>query len=93
MSKKKKTRSEVYAEVVAGYGYKMEECKVIHAVFEKPSGPESFHYAVMFAKPKIPYILFDCEDLDARVIIKSDHAVEAQILGIIERLGGRPPQV
>lgn len=90
---KKKTRSEVYAEVVAGYGYKMEDCKVLHYIFDKSTGPEKFHYAVMLAQPKIPYILFDCEGVEARIIIKNVPAVEAQIIAIVERLGGNPPQV
>ncbi len=88
MAKKiKTTRREQYREILALYGKRMEDCKVLAFAFDGPGGPELFHYELM--QPLRPvYHLFDCSGNVAYIVVPKDPENEEMAIQLAESCGG-----
>ena len=89
MAKKtgKTTRGDQYREILASYGKRLEDCKVLAFSFDGPGGPEIFHYELM-APLRPVYHLFDCYDNTAVVIVPNDPENERMCIQLAESCGG-----
>lgn len=69
MAKKgqKRTLGSQYKEIIEGRGVKFSDCKILAYSFGTKGGAKALHYALMDGK--IGYILFDCFDDVAQVIV------------------------
>lgn len=83
----KPTRLEQYREIMAGYGKRMEDCKVLAFAFDSASGPEMFHYELMYPLRPV-YHVFDCFGKIAQVIVPVDPENERMCIALAESCGG-----
>lgn len=89
MAKKssKATRGDQYQEILASYGKRLEDCKVLAFAFETESGPELFHYELMYPLRPI-YHLFDCFGKIAQIVVPKDPKNEEMAVQLAESCGG-----
>lgn len=89
MAKKssKATRGEQYRSILESYGKRMEDCKVLAFSFDTESGPEIFHYELMYPLRPI-YHLFDCSGKIAQIVIPKDPENERMCIQLAESCGG-----
>lgn len=88
---KKLTIRERYAAILAERGEKMENCTVLAFVFPKYGKGKNFHYSIMQAEPRIPYLIFDMTGEGAgkvQVVVLKDPSNESRIRAIAEVHGG-----
>ena len=88
MAKKssKATRGDQYRSILESYGKRLEDCKVLAFAFKCHAQAELFHYGLMTEKPD--YILFDCWERHANVIVPNDEQNAAVIIAIAAKNGG-----
>lgn len=88
MAKKssKATRGDQYREILASYGKRLEDCKVLAFAFKYQMQTELFHYGLMAEKPD--YFLFDCWEKYANVVAPKDEQNAAVIIAIAAKNGG-----
>lgn len=89
MAKKssKATRGDQYREILASYGKRLEDCKVLAFVFDGPGGPEIFHYELMYPLRPV-YHLFDCFGNIAQIVVPNDTENEEMAVQLAESCGG-----
>lgn len=89
MAKKssKATRGDQYREILASYGKRLEDCKVLAFVFDGPGGPEIFHYELMYPLRPV-YHLFDCFGNIAQIVVPNDPENEEMAVQLAESCGG-----
>lgn len=89
MAKKtsKTTRGDQYREILASYGKRLEDCKVLAFAFETESGPEIFHYELMHPLRPV-YHLFDRFGKIAQIVVPNDPENEELIVQLAEYSGG-----
>lgn len=87
MAKKttKTTRDEQYRAILEKEG--IREYKVLAFVFETESGPEYFHYQLMYPLRPV-YHLFDCFGKIAQIVIPIDPENESMAIQLAESCGG-----
>ena len=81
-----KTREQQYREILASYGKRLEDCKVLAFAVKYQMQTELFHYGLMAEKPD--YFLFDCWEKYANVVAPKDEQNAAVIIAIAEKNGG-----
>lgn len=89
MAKKtgKTTRGDQYREILASYGKRLEDCKVLAFAFETESGPVIFHYELMYPLRPV-YHLFDCSGNVAYIVVPKDPENERMCIQLAESCGG-----
>lgn len=89
MAKKssKATRGDQYREILASYGKRLEDCKVLAFAFETESGPEIFHYELMYPLRPV-YHLFDCFGKIAQIVVPNERENEEMAVQLAESCGG-----
>lgn len=89
MTKKstKPTRAEQYRQILAEYGKRLEDCKVLAFAFDTEHGPEIFHYELMFPLRPV-YHLFDCFGNIAQIVVPKDPENEDMAVKLAESCGG-----
>lgn len=89
MAKKtsKTTLGDQYREILASYGKRLEDCKVLAFAFETESGPEIFHYELMYPLRPV-YHLFDCFGTIAQIVVPKDPENERMCIQLAESCGG-----
>lgn len=89
MAKKsnKATIGDQYREILASYGKRLEDCKILAFSFNCPEDTALFHYGLMSDKPD--YFFYDCTGTYAAVVSPKDEQNAAKIVSISERIGGR----
>lgn len=89
MAKKtgKATRGDQYREILASYGKRLEDCKVLAFAFETEYGPELFHYELMYPLRPV-YHLFDCFGKIAQIVVPNDPKNEEMAVLLAESCGG-----
>lgn len=89
MAKKssKATRGDQYREILASYGKRLEDCKVLAFAFDGPGGPEIFHYELMCPLRPV-YHLFDCSGNVAYIVVPKDPENERMCIQLAESCGG-----
>lgn len=89
MAKKssKMTRGDQYRSILESYGKRLEDCKVLAFAFETESGPEIFHYELMYPLRPV-YHLFDCFGKIAQIVVPKDLANEEMAVQLAESCGG-----
>ena len=89
MAKKssKLTRGDQYREILASYGKRLEDCKVLAFEFETEYGPELFHYELMYPLRPV-YHLFDCFGKIAQIVVPNDPKNEEMAVQLAESCGG-----
>lgn len=87
MAKKtsKTTRDEQYRAILEKEG--IREYKVLAFVFETESGPEHFHYQLMYPLRPV-YHLFDCFGKIAQIVVPKDTENEEMAVQLAESCGG-----
>ena len=87
MAKKtsKTTRDEQYRAILEKEG--IREYKVLAFVFEAESGPEYFHYQLMYPLRPV-YHLFDCSGNVAYIVVPKDPENEEMAIQLAESCGG-----
>lgn len=87
MAKKtgKTTRGDQYRGIMAKEG--IREYKVLAFIFDVPSGPELFHYELMYPLRPV-YHLFDCSDNVAYIVVPKDPENERMCIQLAESCGG-----
>ena len=86
---KRKTRRELYTEILEQQGIHFKDCDVLAFVFEQELRPELFHFGLMMYEPRPIYFLFDCWDKNANVVVPKDEKNAAVIISIAEQDGGK----
>ena len=79
------TRDEQYRAILEKEG--IREYKVLAFVFETESGPEYFHYQLMYPLRPV-YHLFDCSGKMAYVVVPVDPENERMCIQLAESCGG-----
>ena len=89
MAKKsnKATRGDQYRSILESYGKRLEDCKVLAFAFETESGPEIFHYELMYPLRPV-YHLFDCFGKIAQIVVPKDPENEEMAVLLAESCGG-----
>ena len=89
MAKKttKTTRRDQYREILASYGKRLEDCKVLAFAFDGPGGPQIFHYELMHPLRPV-YHLFDCFGNIAQIVVPKDPENEEMAVQLAESCGG-----
>ena len=82
----KEPLKQMYRGIIEKKGRKWDDCKVLSFVFKRESQAELFHYGLMNEKPD--YILFDCRERRANVIVPNDEQNAAVIIAIAAKNGG-----
>ena len=82
----KEPLEQMYRGIIEKKGRKWDDCKVLSFVFKRQAQAELFHYGLMNEKPD--YILFDCRERHANVIVPKDEQNAAVIIAIAEKNGG-----
>lgn len=83
----KATRGDQYREILASYGKRMDDCKVLAFAFDGPGGPEIFHYELMHPLRPV-YHLFDCSGNVAYIVVPKDPENERMCIQLAESCGG-----
>ena len=79
MAKKKTTRDQ-YAEILAGNGIQIKDCEVLVFDFRFDTDPEKFHYAAMLSEPRPEYLIFDCSECRASVVVRKEDVISIELL-------------
>lgn len=89
MAKKssKATRGDQYREILASYGKRLEDCKVLAFAFETESGSEIFHYELMCPLRPV-YHLFDRFGKIAQIVVPKDPENEEMAVRLAKSCGG-----
>ena len=89
MAKKtsKSTREQMYREIIEKEGRKWDDCKVLAFAFDGPTGPEIFHYELMYPLRPV-YHLFDCFGNIAQIVVPNDPENEEMAVQLAESCGG-----
>ncbi len=87
MAKKTLPRKDQYREILAQYGKRLEDCRVLAFEFENEYGPEIFHYELMHPLRPV-YHLFDCFGKIAQIVVPKDPENEAMAIQLAESCGG-----
>lgn len=84
----KRTRNEVYGEILAKSGILLDACEVLTYEFENEGRQQAFHYKIM--RHNILLRLYDGTDNVARVLIdKGDKRARGQVDAFAVEAGGR----
>lgn len=86
-SESKASRGEQYRAILAEYGKRLEDCKVLAFSFEGEGGPALFHYELMHPLRPV-YHLFDASGNVAQVVIPIDAENERMCVELAESCGG-----
>lgn len=87
MAKSKIPRADQYRQIMAGYGIRIEDCKILAFSFDSESGPELFHYELM-APLRPVYHLFDYFGKIAQLVVPVDKENEKMCIQLAESCGG-----
>lgn len=79
MATKKLNLREQYAKIVAEQGEKLENCTVLAFVFPTEGKAKTFHYALLSAEPRVPYLVYDYTAVRTQVVVKKNEAVEGRL--------------
>ena len=89
---KKQTPQDRYAAILAERGEKMDNCTVLAFVFTERGSAKNFHYSLMQAEPRVPYLIFDLSgEMTGRVqvVVRNKDNIEGRIRAIAEIHKGR----
>ena len=86
---RKQTREQKYRELLAEFGKRLEDCKVLAFRFENEFGPEMLHYELMYPLRPV-YHLFDSFGNTAIVIVPVDSENEKMCKQLADLCGGVP---
>lgn len=80
---------EQYREIMAGAGIGPDDWRLMSFVFEDAEAPERFHYRLMAAGFMAFYLMFDCYDNVANVIVPTGEEHARRVQEIAAMFGGR----
>lgn len=83
----KPNRKEQYRSILESYGKRLEDCKVLAFAFETESGPEIFHYELMYPLRPVCH-LFDSFGKIAQIVVPKDPENEEMAVRLAESCGG-----
>ena len=84
----RKARKEQYRAILNAIGVDFDRCDVLAFVFERPLGPQSFHFYLMETLSRPEYHLFDCLGNMAQIVISKDEKIAARIRALAKEVGG-----
>ena len=85
MAYKAKPLDKQYRDIVAARGYDWDACKVMSFVLRDGRCPEKLHYALMLSQPRPEYILFDCYDDKAIIIVNKERVEDIERISALAR--------
>lgn len=85
MAYKAKPLDAQYREIVAVRGHDWGDCRVLTFSLRDGRCPEKLHYALMLSQPRPEYILFDCYDNRAVVIVEKSRADDIEHIKALAR--------
>ena len=87
-SESKASRGEQYRAILAEYGKRLEDCRVLAFAFDGPGGPALFHYELMHPLRPV-YHLFDTVGNVAQIVVPNDPENERMCVQLAESCGGK----
>lgn len=79
MATKKTTLREQYTQILTERGEKLDNCTVLAFAFPTKGTAKAFHYALLSAEPRVPYLIYDYNAVRTQVVVKKDEAVESRL--------------
>ena len=86
MAKKVNTIRSQYEDIVARYGVKMDDCRILAFRFADYEGSVRFHYLLMTAR--VQYFVFDATEDRAQVVISDDERIAKTVERAAQMVGG-----